>query len=48
MLQILAYVILGLIALVTILIVLFLTLSMPVIIVWKFYRKFRYGLSLYD
>ncbi len=48
MLQTLIYVLLGIVGLFTILIVAFLTLSMPVIFVWKVYRKFRYGLSLYD
>ena len=27
---------------------LYLFLSMPVILVWKIYRKFRYHISLYD
>lgn len=26
----------------------YLVLAMPVLIVWKIYRKVRYGISLYD
>lgn len=28
--------------------VLYLTIGIPVVIIWKFYRKLRYGLKMYD
>ena len=28
--------------------ILYLTLSIPVVIVWKIYRKIKYGYTLYD
>ena len=46
--QILLWIIIGAVALLSILCCVYLTLATPIIIVWKFYRKFHYGMSLYD
>lgn len=45
---ILDYLIVGLLFLIGGVPSIILTLSVPVIVVWKFYRKFKYGYSLYQ
>lgn len=46
--QILMYIFVILMSIISIICCLYLTFSMPVIFIWKVYRKIKYGKSLYD
>jgi hypothetical protein len=48
MLNILSYILIGIVGITTVACCAYLTLAIPAIIIWKFYRKIRYGLKLYD
>lgn len=46
--QIIMWILIGGVSFLTILCCLYLTIAMPAILIWKIYRKVRYGMSIYD
>ena len=48
MLTILLYILIGVVGIATVACCAYLTFAIPAIIIWKFYRKIRYGISIND